>query len=223
MIECPVEKWICSPSMSVFIIHPWFKIMVLPNSVINVGVFVLKLLVWLYFLAVFILHTTICVITKQHNIKIKRIQRRAAHQHISSRVIGDEMVVAAEVVVATVWDTWSLTPVKRFFPCLAITHQYMSSSLSVREVMVTVKTLAVLSSAMKLLSLYRFLGVFTTMVHSSYIFPLHQYLVCSLNCWSYWHETVTDPPRAAVTTAGADSWAESTACFVSQRRHRTGV
>ena len=104
-----------------------------------------------------------------------------------------------------------------------MTHQYLSWSLCLREVIVTVKTPASLSSAMELLSLGRFLGVFTTMSHSSYIFPLHQYFVWSLNCWSYWQETVTDPPIAAVTTSGADSWSESTACFVSQKRHRTGA
>lgn len=104
-----------------------------------------------------------------------------------------------------------------------MTHQYIPSSSFLRSVIVTVKTPASLSSAMKLLLLPRFLGVFTTILHNSYVFPLHQYFVCSLNWRSYWQETVTDPPYAPVTLSGAESWTESTACFVIQRRQKTGA
>lgn len=107
---------------------------------------------------------------------------------------------------------------------MEMTHQYLSSSSPLREVIVTVKTPAVLSSAMKLLLLNRFLGVFTTIVHSSYTFPLHQYFVWFMYSRLYWQRTVTDPPYVPVTSDGADRrLTESTVCFVSQRRQRTGA
>lgn len=120
-------------------------------------------------------------------------------------------------------ETWSRTPVWTLRPLVAITHQYISASLSLSKVMVTLKTPASLSSVMKTMSLSRFLGVFTTILHSPYTGPLHQYLECSLNWRSYQQETVTDPPDDAFISLGAVSWAESTRCFISHMRQRAGA
>lgn len=125
--------------------------------------------------------------------------------------------------IPPVWEMCSQTPVWTFLPGVAMTHQYLSSSSSFRKVIVTVKTPASLSSSMKLLSLNRFLGVFTTMVHRSYLLPLHQYFVFSLNTELYWQVTFTDPPYAPATILGADSRSEPTACLLSQSKQRTGA
>ncbi len=52
-----------------------------------------KLLVQPEFLAAFILHVPICVATKQHKIKTKRIHRRVAHQLVKTLKRKNDVIV----------------------------------------------------------------------------------------------------------------------------------